>query len=201
MNLLRAVRAVSGWPGAWRAGLRPRLVLLVLLMLGLTGLFATARAGDELATHSSALAGTNAGTHAAAHTGTNTGSHAGTNAGTNVANAAQVRPTATLSAGHTSGDPVSPGRQTFLTRCALCHGAAGDGRGQMARLLAPPPADLRASTLDDARREDIVRRGGAAVGRSAAMPAWEAELAGDELRQVLTYVAGVARQARGAPQP
>jgi cytochrome c oxidase cbb3-type subunit 3 len=92
-------------------------------------------------------------------------------------------------------DDLMKGRTVFLARCALCHGPQADGNGQMARLLDPRPANLQRSALSEAQRNDIVRHGGAAVGRSSAMPRWELELDEDQLRNVIAFVADVS--ARG----
>lgn len=100
-------------------------------------------------------------------------------------------------AGDSSPGDVAKGGVTFLARCALCHGPEADGNGQMARLLDPRPANLQRSVLTAAQREDIVRHGGAAVGRSAAMPRWELELDEQQLRDVMAYVADVAARGPG----
>lgn len=95
---------------------------------------------------------------------------------------------------------VEHGRTLFAARCVVCHGPNADGQGQLAKMLNPKPANLRASRLDFAARSAIVRGGGAAVGRSAAMPRWEAELSEDELRGVIAYVGTLAPKP-GAPNP
>lgn len=87
------------------------------------------------------------------------------------------------------------GRDVFVRYCALCHGAAADGGGQMAKLLNPGPSDLRASKLTSAEKERIVRLGGASVRRSASMPAWENELSDGQLEAVLGYLDTVRRTA------
>jgi mono/diheme cytochrome c family protein len=99
-------------------------------------------------------------------------------------------------------DDASPerGHQVFETRCIVCHGANADGQGQLARMLDPKPANLRASRLDDAARQAIIRHGGAAVGRSPVMPRWELELDEQQLRDVIAYVASVA-PARAGGRP
>jgi len=91
---------------------------------------------------------------------------------------------------------VEHGRQVFAGRCVVCHGGNADGRGQLAKMLDPKPANLRESRLDATARTAIIRGGGAAVGRSAAMPRWEAELSEDELRGVIAYVGTLAPGAR-----
>ena len=95
---------------------------------------------------------------------------------------------------------VEHGRQLFAARCVVCHGPNADGQGQLAKMLEPKPANLRASRLDFAARNAIVRGGGASVGRSAAMPRWEAELSEEELRGVIAYVGTLAPQP-GAAKP
>ena len=83
---------------------------------------------------------------------------------------------------------VDLGSSVFHQRCVICHGAAGDGQSALAKLLNPPPANLRRSTLSDAERERIVRDGGEKVGRSSNMPSWESELTEQELKAVVRYV-------------
>jgi mono/diheme cytochrome c family protein len=90
------------------------------------------------------------------------------------------------------------GQRVFAARCVVCHGTNADGQGQLAKLLDPKPANLRASTLDVAARNAIIRGGGASVGRSAAMPRWEVELSEDDLRSVIALV-GTLAPTPGAP--
>lgn len=71
-------------------------------------------------------------------------------------------------------DPAGAGRELFLARCALCHGDAGGGDGPGAAALNPKPRDLRdaawQAATDDASIRRTILEGGAAVGKSAAMP-------------------------------
>lgn len=85
-------------------------------------------------------------------------------------------------------DLVSAGQSTFQRRCVVCHGVNADGRSNLARIMQPPPANLRASKLSDAQQAAIVRLGGAAVNRSPNMPEWRQELSEEELQAVLAYV-------------
>lgn len=62
----------------------------------------------------------------------------------------------------------------FSTRCTPCHGPTGSGDGPTAKTLSPPPRNFhdpawQAGTTD-AHIEQIVRFGGAAVGKSPGMP-------------------------------
>jgi mono/diheme cytochrome c family protein len=65
-------------------------------------------------------------------------------------------------------------KQIFSTRCMTCHGPEGAGDGPASAGLTPPPrnfqeAGWQASVTDD-HIEKIIKFGGAAVGKSPAMP-------------------------------
>lgn len=62
----------------------------------------------------------------------------------------------------------------FSTRCTPCHGPEGKGDGPASAGLTPPPrnfgdAEWQASVTDE-HIEKIIQFGGAAVGKSPAMP-------------------------------
>lgn len=65
-------------------------------------------------------------------------------------------------------------RQIFAARCSPCHGAEGTGNGAAAAALTPRPRNFHdaawQTAITDAQIEDIIRRGGAAVGKSPLMP-------------------------------
>lgn len=65
--------------------------------------------------------------------------------------------------------------QIFQQRCVACHGSAGKGDGPAAAALTPKPRDFTSTewqkSMTDAAIEKIILHGGAAVGKSAAMPA------------------------------
>ena len=64
--------------------------------------------------------------------------------------------------------------QIFATRCFTCHGPRGQGDGPGSAALNPKPRNFTDSTwqasVDDAHIAKIIQFGGAAVGRSPAMP-------------------------------
>jgi mono/diheme cytochrome c family protein len=66
-------------------------------------------------------------------------------------------------------------KQIFETRCVTCHGPLGAGDGPASAGLTPPPRNFQdpawQASVTDAHIEQIVQYGGAAVGRSPAMPA------------------------------
>jgi mono/diheme cytochrome c family protein len=73
-----------------------------------------------------------------------------------------------------SGDPVAKAKQIFRDRCVPCHGATGQGDGAASASLNPKPRkyadkEWQASVTDE-YIEKIIKFGGAAVGKSPAMP-------------------------------
>lgn len=72
-----------------------------------------------------------------------------------------------------AGDPAN-GKVLYETYCSGCHGTSGKGDGPAAAILAPRPRDHtnRAfmATLSDGYLAAVIKRGGAALGRSPAMP-------------------------------
>lgn len=71
--------------------------------------------------------------------------------------------------------PTVEARQIFKTVCATCHGEDGTGNTPAGKNLNPPPRNYtdkawQASVTDDQLKATILG-GGAAVGKSPAMPA------------------------------
>ena len=74
------------------------------------------------------------------------------------------------------GPPIpAAARQLYSARCTPCHGELGDGQGTGAAALNPRPRDFRDETWQRSISDDQIRavilRGGAATGKSPAMPA------------------------------
>ncbi len=72
-------------------------------------------------------------------------------------------------------EAMKAAKQRFGTLCQTCHGTSGHGDGPAGAALNPKPRsfadkDWQKSVTDDHIRTIIVQ-GGAAVGKSAAMPA------------------------------
>jgi mono/diheme cytochrome c family protein len=84
--------------------------------------------------------------------------------------------------------PAARGAAVFSKYCALCHGAGGVGDGRAASLQKVPPANLTISTRGRSYKMQIVREGGAALGRSSSMPAWRDVLTDAEITDVVEYV-------------
>ena len=95
------------------------------------------------------------------------------------------------------GELARRGEAAFRRHCVQCHGENADGRGVLAPRFNPPPANLRASAKTDDYKTQIITRGGKAMGRSQAMPAWGLELPPAEIRALVAYLRTVA----DAPAP
>jgi cytochrome c553 len=71
------------------------------------------------------------------------------------------------------GEP-SQAQAMFNTVCVMCHGADGSGNGPAASTLNPRPRNYTdvawQASVTDAQIKDIILKGGAAVGKSGAMP-------------------------------
>jgi mono/diheme cytochrome c family protein len=94
---------------------------------------------------------------------------------------------------------VTPEAQTmFKSRCAPCHGEGGHGDGPGAVALNPKPRNYTDSAWQRSVTDDQIRKtilyGGAAVGKSAAMPA-NPDLDG---KPELDGLVGVVRRFNGS---
>lgn len=98
---------------------------------------------------------------------------------------------AVVAKAETKGDPAA-GKEKFQQICASCHGAKGKGDGVAAAALDPKPRDLSdaayVSGLTDDHIFKTVKEGGAAVGKSALMPAWGGTLSDEDIKNVIAYI-------------
>lgn len=83
------------------------------------------------------------------------------------------------------------GSIVFHTYCVLCHGYKADGNGRAARNYSPRPANLTLSTASDEYKTLIIRKGGAAMGRSKFMPPWGNELTDEQIADVVYYLSTI----------
>jgi len=95
-----------------------------------------------------------------------------------------------------NGD-VERGKVVFAKRCAICHGAAGDGKSKMAETLKPKPIDFTNKSLIDKRSDWelylVVRDGGPAIGLEQTMFGWKKLLPDQEIRDSVAYVRSLGR--------
>lgn len=82
--------------------------------------------------------------------------------------------------------PVVRGGIVFKNYCVLCHGERGDGLARAAKLYGK--VNLEIKDRSKAYYEEIVRKGGEAMGRSPFMPMWEEELSEEQIHDVVAYL-------------
>ena len=83
------------------------------------------------------------------------------------------------------------GQRLFQTRCFVCHGRDGKGEGPSAIGLAEKPQDLTDAnwqrTTSDDRIRSVIQGGGAAIGKSGAMPP-NADLTQEQIQGLIAFV-------------
>ncbi len=92
-------------------------------------------------------------------------------------------PTATTPAAVTGEEATA---QLFKTRCALCHGPAGNGDGPGAAALKPAPRNFHdtayMSSRTDAQLSEVIHLG------KGAMPKWGGILTDDQIAGLVQYI-------------
>ena len=92
----------------------------------------------------------------------------------------------------------------YDTYCVTCHGSQGKGDGPAASTLPKKPADHSdgnyMNPLPNAELYKAIKEGGAAIGKSNAMPPWGATLNDAQVRDVLAYVRSLASPAYSGPK-
>lgn len=89
------------------------------------------------------------------------------------------------------GDPEKA-RPIFNQMCAGCHGTSGNGQegtksGFVPRVPTLADKAYMASVPDDYLTM-IIKKGGAYMGKIAAMPAWETKLSDDEINDIVALI-------------
>lgn len=90
-----------------------------------------------------------------------------------------------------AADPEQ-GKKLYGQFCASCHGQSGKGDGPAAAALNPKPRDHTnkeyMTKMSDDEMFNVIKNGGASVGKSPLMPAWGASIKDDQIRDVMAYV-------------
>jgi mono/diheme cytochrome c family protein len=83
-------------------------------------------------------------------------------------------------------------KDLYNKSCTMCHGPSGKGDGPAGKMLKPPPADFGTALKGkpDADISKIIKDGGKAVGRSAAMPAYGSKFSDDQINGLVQLVKG-----------
>jgi cytochrome c oxidase cbb3-type subunit III len=90
-----------------------------------------------------------------------------------------------------AGNPEH-GREIYDQWCWRCHGRLGKSDGPVSDAMAPRPRDLTGrahmETVTDGDLLKIIKHGGAAVGKSPAMMAFEEALSDDDIRDLVAFI-------------
>jgi mono/diheme cytochrome c family protein len=102
-----------------------------------------------------------------------------------------------------TGD-AQAGKAVYERLCVGCHGPTGQG-GRMATMLAVPPRNLAdqayMGTRSDQQLFDVISKGGAAAGLSAAMTAFGNQLSEQQIWDTVAYVRTLVAGSEAAAQP
>ena len=90
---------------------------------------------------------------------------------------------------------VTRGQALYARYCSGCHGE--DGRGE-AKTFRPNVGNLAVKVLMDELSDEylfaVIQKGGAAVGKNAAMPAWSGQLNDDDIGSLVVFVRTLSRR-------
>jgi mono/diheme cytochrome c family protein len=96
-----------------------------------------------------------------------------------------------LAPGLVAAGDAAAGETRFKQLCATCHGVSGKGDGPAAAALRPKPRDMSdaewQASVDDAYLADIIKRGGAALGKSPLMTPFPA-LNEQQLKDIVAFI-------------
>src|SRR2546427_9514958 len=89
---------------------------------------------------------------------------------------------------------IARGKDIYTTRCAVCHGDTGDGKGPAGVALPPKPSDFPHKDGVAAKRGNhwVLRgreggQGEPSKGQGAALPPWKGQLSVEERWAVMAY--------------
>jgi len=110
---------------------------------------------------------------------------------------------ATVHPAVTATGDAQAGKAIYERSCVGCHGSTGQG-GRMAAMSAVPPRNLAdqayMGTRSDQQLFDVISKGGAATGLSAAMTAFGSQLSEQQIWDTVTYVRTLAAGSETATQ-
>lgn len=112
---------------------------------------------------------------------------------------------AIMLAGPGTAQNHAEGKKLYATYCTVCHGEKGKGDGLAANGLPVKPADHTngavMNQLGDKFLNDIISKGGGAVGKSSFMPAWGASLNERQIRDIVAFIRTIVAPAGKAEVP
>lgn len=90
-----------------------------------------------------------------------------------------------------AGD-ADKGKALYGLYCTTCHGAEGKGDGPAGAALDPSPSDFTTAEFWSSRSAEslakVITGGGAAIEKSATMPAWGAVLNEEQVGDVIAHL-------------
>lgn len=95
--------------------------------------------------------------------------------------------------GFTAGGALAQdAKAVYAKECSKCHGDSGAGDGKMGQKLKDKPSDWTKGggglkDLDDAKIAESIKKGGPAIGKSRAMPAYP-KLSDADVQGLVAYV-------------
>jgi mono/diheme cytochrome c family protein len=91
-----------------------------------------------------------------------------------------------------AADGAPNGRQLFDRMCAGCHGYRGDGgeghRGGFSPHVTTLADKAYMASVTDEYLVLVIKKGGAAMGKMATMPAWGKRLSDEEIRSIVAHI-------------
>ena len=89
-------------------------------------------------------------------------------------------------------DGAPNGQELFDRMCAGCHGYRGDGgeghRGGFSPHVTTLADKAYMASVTDEYLVLVIKKGGAAMGKMATMPAWEKRLSDEEIRSIVAHI-------------
>lgn len=96
------------------------------------------------------------------------------------------------------GSDPAKGATNYTSLCVSCHGQEGKGDGPAAVALTPKPRDFTdcevVGAITDEGLFKVIKEGGIATGKGAAMPAWGEVLGDEEINDLVAYIRSLCKQ-------
>ncbi|MFQ5829922.1 MAG: c-type cytochrome [Candidatus Methylomirabilia bacterium] len=92
---------------------------------------------------------------------------------------------------------ASPAERNYFLRCVTCHGTTGEGSWRATIFLIRPgnlAVPHRMATVSDQYLFDIIKHGGASLGRPG-MPSFAFHLPDSEIEELVAYVRSLSSEA------
>lgn len=96
-----------------------------------------------------------------------------------------------------AGDPAK-GKEKYQQLCVACHGVSGKGDGPGAAALPVKPRDHTdgeyMGKLSDKQVFDVIKLGGAGIGKSPMMPKWSPPLTDQQIEDLVAYIRTLSKK-------